>query len=449
MKNINQLLIQNGTLVNEGEEFKGHLLIEDGLIKAILLPDDPLPECTNTLDAEGLHIMPGIIDTHVHFRDPGFEEKGDMLSESAAALAGGVTSIMEMPNTNPKTTSLEALNQKMERAATRCLTNYAFYLGATNNNLDEIIRIPPSRVCGVKMFMGSSTGDMLVDKQQQLESIFAECPVPIAVHCENEKLIRERTENIRSEFGENPPFSVHADIRDEAVCFSSTQYAVKLARKYGSRLHICHLSTEDELSLLEIDKPLSEKKITSEVSIHHLYFDTDDYDALGAKIKVNPAIKNAYNKKALLQALSMNHIDIIATDHAPHLLSEKEQSYFLSPSGMPMIQHSLIAMLELYHKGFLSLTHIVDKMCHSPATLFQIANRGFIREGYKADLALVHLNAPEHITKENIRYKCGWSALEGQSFHSRVDYTMVNGRLVYKRGDLSTSEFGQALVFNR
>jgi dihydroorotase len=446
---MHTLLIKNGLLVNEGKEFPGHVLIEQGHIAKIIEEDEVLPPCDHIIDASGKHILPGVIDAHVHFREPGFTPKGDIASESQAAVAGGVTSIMEMPNTNPKTTSLDELEKKIELASSKCLTNFAFYLGASNSNLKEITNAPPDKVCGVKLFMGSSTGDMLVDKKQQLEAIFSESPLLIAAHCEDEQFIQQQTNLIKKEYGETPPFSVHAIIRNENACFRSAQYAVELANKYGSRLHICHLSTEDELSLLEKNKTIREKKITSEVSIHHLYFDADDYDQLGAKIKVNPAIKNAYNRKALFQALINNHIDIIATDHAPHLLSEKQNNYYQTPSGTPMIQHSLIAMLELYHKGLIPLPHIVDKMCHTPAELFQVEKRGYLREGYHADLTIVDLNKSQKIEDNNILYKCGWSAFEGYTFHSCVEYTIINGKIVNNKGDISYADKGQSLIFNR
>ncbi|NQV01186.1 MAG: dihydroorotase, partial [Bacteroidia bacterium] len=400
------------------------------------------------VDASGKFLLPGIIDDQVHFRDPGLTTKGDLYTESRAAVAGGVTSFMDMPNTNPKTTTLKLLEEKFDLAAGKSLANYTFFLGATNDNLDEIRHADLRQVPGVKVFMGASTGNMLVDQQKALEGIFSQSPVLIAIHSEDEEIIQANIRFFRERYGEDVPMEAHPLIRSAEACFRSSERAARLARKYGSRLHILHLSTATELPLLDQGVPLNEKKITGEVCIHHLWFNEDDYQRLGAKIKWNPAIKSKADQQALMAGLIDGTIDLIATDHAPHLLEEKAKPYFSCPSGGPLIQHSLVAMLELHLQGKIPLEMVVQKMAHNPADLFHIQNRGYIREGYYADLVLVDLHAPWQVAPENILYKCGWSPFEGTTFQSSVESTWVNGHLTYHRGNVDETHKGQRLSFH-
>jgi dihydroorotase len=390
-----------------------------------------------------------VIDDQVHFREPGLTHKGDIYSESKAAAAGGITSFMDMPNTIPQTVTLEALNEKYRIGAERSVINYSFLIGATNDNLKEVLKADPATVCGIKIFMGSSTGNMLVDNETALRELFRLAHMPISTHCEDENTIKRNTEAYRKIHGENIPFNLHPVIRSREACFISSSNAVKLAREYNTRLHIFHLSTADEMKLFSNELPLSQKRITGEVCVHHLWFDDSDYDELGSRIKWNPAIKTRFDREALSEAVKNDLIDIIATDHAPHTLEEKSNSYFKAPSGGPLVQHSLVAMLELYHRGIFSLEKIVEKMCHNPAILFNIRGRGFIREGYKADLCLVNLSDPWTVSKENILYKCGWSPFEGTTFKSKVRMTIVNGTVVYDNGQLNESYRGQRLLFDR
>jgi len=444
-------LIGNATIINENQSFSGHVLIQDGIIKEILSIDmNPKSIISDEyIEAEGKILIPGVIDDQVHFREPGLTQKGEIYTESKAAVAGGITSFMEMPNTNPQTTTQELLALKFNIAKTKSLSNYSFYIGATNDNIEELLKTDPKNVCGIKVFMGSSTGNMLVDKPESLEQIFSKAPLLVAVHCEDEQTIKDNIERYKNEFGENIPLKYHPLIRSEEACYKSSKLAVDLAKKFNTRLHVLHLSTEKELSLFEnIDKP-KDKKITTEVCVHHLWFDEDDYEQFGTKIKWNPAIKKKSDKIALLKGLLDNKLDIIATDHAPHTKEEKNNPYFKAPSGGPLVQHSLLVMLEFYHKGELSLEKIVEKMCHTPSDIFQVDKRGYIKVGYWADLVLIDLNEKTKVDEPNIYYKCGWSPFEGYTFSSKISKTFVNGNLVYDNGTFYEAIKGMALTFNR
>ena len=455
---MKDLLIKNAHIVNENEIFIGSVIIRNGKISRIIKGESPDPHQNDyeIIDATRKYLLPGIIDDQVHFREPGLTHKGDISSESAAAVAGGITSFMEMPNTLPQTTTLSLLEQKHELASEKSLANYSFYLGATNDNLDEIRKIDPHQTCGLKLFMGASTGNMLVNNLFTLQSIFAECPVIIATHCEDEDTIRMNSDHYRKQFGEDVPVKYHPLIRSAEACYKSSSFAVSLARKHNSRLHVLHLSTKKELDLFD-PIPLSpSKRITSEVCIHHLWFDDSDYMNLDTLIKWNPAIKTEEDRKGLLQGLLNNRIDVVATDHAPHTSEEKKNSYFKAPSGGPLVQHSLVAMLEMIHQEKISLPAVVNKMSHAPASLFNIRDRGFIRQGYWADLVLIDMNAPWTVSPENILYKCKWSPFNGQTFRSKILYTFVNGRKVYENpeGDpvnhlINTEYQGMRLEFNR
>lgn len=442
--------IKNATIVNEGKTFTGDLLTQDEYIKSVGLPGSfPVPENTQIIDATGLILIPGVIDDQVHFREPGLTHKGEIHTESRAAVAGGVTSFMEMPNTVPQTTTITALNDKEAIAAERSFANYTFFFGATNSNIEEIKALDPRAVCGIKLFMGSSTGNMLVDNESSLRQLFSTTPLPVAAHCEDEMIIRKNSSFYLEKYGDDVPIKMHPLIRNHEACYKSSSYAASLAREYGSRLHILHLSTAEELSIFDNNLPLKEKKITSEVCIHHLWFDDSSYDTLGTSIKWNPAIKTAADRTALIKGLIDNHIDILATDHAPHTIEEKQRTYFKAPSGGPLVQHSLVLMLELWHKGAFSIEKIVEKMCHNPAILFGISKRGFLREGYKADLCVVDPKSEWTVSKENLLYKCGWSPFEGTTLKSRVKKTFVNGSLVYDNGIIDEDFRGQKLTFDR
>ncbi|TSA29819.1 MAG: dihydroorotase [Bacteroidetes bacterium] len=451
-------LIQNATIVNEGRIFKGNVLVEgDKIVKITSPPSPPLLKergpggevhSIQVIDATGKYLLPGVIDDQVHFREPGLTAKGDLYTESRAAVAGGVTSFMDMPNTNPKTTTLQLLEEKNELAAGKSLANYAFFLGATNDNLEEIRKADSNRVCGVKVFMGASTGNMLVDREETLQGIFAESPLLIAVHSEDEQIIQANIRSYRERYGEEVPVEAHPLIRSAEACYRSSERAVRLAGKYGSRLHILHLSTALEVPLLDRGMPLSEKKVTGEVCVHHLWFNDRDYPRLGARIKWNPAIKSKEDQEALLAGLLDGSIDLVATDHAPHLPEEKARPYFTCPSGGPLIQHSLVAMLELHLQGKIPLESVVQKMSHNVADLYHIEKRGYIREGCQADLVLVDLHIPWEVTRENILYKCGWSPFEGTTFQSSVLSTWVNGHLAYHQGIIDESRKGERLLFH-
>jgi dihydroorotase len=447
---MSNILIKNATIVNEGRSFRGDLLTKDELISSVgAIEEINIPEATEILDATGLILLPGVIDDHVHFREPGLTHKGDILSESKAAVAGGVTSFMEMPNTKPQTVTIELLNEKYRLGSEKSVVNYSFYIGATTTNLDEVMKADPADVCGIKLFMGASTGNMLVDDENALKELFAKVVLPIAAHCEDEKTIKKNSEIFMKKYGENIPVRMHSQIRSREACYISSNHAVNLAKEYNTRLHVLHLSTADEMKIFSNDVPLNQKRITGEACVHHLWFDDSSYDDLGTLIKWNPAIKTRFDREALADGINNNFIDIIATDHAPHTLTEKRNSYFKSPSGGPLIQHSLVIMLELWHKKIFSLEKIVEMMCHNPAVLFNIKERGFIREGYKADLCLVDPDRAWSVTKENILYKCGWSPFEGTTFRSRVVKTIVNGTIVYDEGVIREDYRGQRLRFER
>lgn len=444
-------LIHKATIINEDTTFTGSVLLEGERISRIFreeVPQEVMNVCHRIIDARGLYLMPGVIDDQVHFRDPGLTHKGDLYTESRAAVAGGVTSFMEMPNTNPQTITREALERKMEHAAEKSAANFSFYLGATNDNLAELKKADFKKICGVKVFMGASTGNMLVDNEKSLQKIFAEVDALIATHCEKEEIIRENIDRYRKEFGEEIPVSVHPLIRSAEACYRSSAQAIELADKYGARLHVLHLSTAREMALFS-DAPLEEKKITAEVCVHHLWFSDQDYDRLGARIKWNPAVKTADDRQALRDALIQGKLDVVATDHAPHLLSEKEGGALRAASGGPLVQHSLQVTLELVEKGVLSREQVVEKMCHAPARLFRVKERGFIREGYFADLVLVDPSKPYTVTPQNIRYKCGWSPFEGETFGSSVVKTYVNGQLVWDGENVADHIQGMPLTFER
>jgi len=441
-------LIKNAKLVNEFEIFSSDVLIENGFISKI---DREIENTVNATEipADGLYLLPGAIDDQVHFREPGLTHKGEIYTEAKAAVAGGVTSYMEMPNTNPPAVTLEELEKKYSRAAQCSLANYSFYMGTTNKNADEVLKADYKNVCGIKIFLGSSTGDMLVDNEQALDKIFSESPVLIATHCELDPLIKENQQRIVAEYGEDIPAYFHPIIRNEEGCYQSSYAAVERAKKFGTRLHILHISTAKELSLFRNDIPLKEKKITAEACIHHLWFCDEDYKSKGNFIKWNPSVKTAYDRNKILEAVLNDTIDVIATDHAPHSLEEKNQSYLKAPSGGPLVQHSVLAMLDLYHQKKISLEKIVQKMSHHVADMFQIDKRGYLREGYFADLVLVDLHKENPVTKENLLYKCGWSPFEGHTFKSSITKTFVNGNLVYDEGVVKEGAWGKRLSFNR
>jgi dihydroorotase len=448
---MNTLLIRNATIVNEGERYIGSVLVEGQKIKEIFkgekLPEKLCP--TSTLDATGKTLIPGVIDDQVHFRQPGLTHKADIYTESMAAVAGGVTSFMEMPNTIPQTTTQELLAEKYELGERFSLANYSFYMGATNDNLSEIIKTNPQDVCGIKVFMGSSTGNMLVDDPKALEGIFKESPLLVAVHCEDESIVKRNLEKYALLFQDEIPIEYHPLIRSAEACYASTSKAVEMASKYGTRLHVLHLSTNKEMGLFQNNKTLAEKRITSEVCVHHLWFCDNDYERLGTLIKWNPAIKYEEDRDGLWEALLDGRLDIIATDHAPHTLQEKSNKYSKAPSGGPLVQHSLIAMLDFVKQGKISLEKVVEKMSHTPAQIFKVQKRGFIRPGFFADLVLVDSEKPYTVNKENILSKCGWSPFEGHTFGSTVTHTFVNGNLVYENGRVDGSYRGSRILFDR
>jgi dihydroorotase len=444
-------LIKNARLINEGRIFTGSVLIDGEFISRVIegesLPPD-IPKDIAVIEAAGRYLIPGVIDDQVHFREPGLTHKGEIATESRSAVAGGVTSYMEMPNTSPQAVTQALLEEKYRRAAEVSAANYSFYMGATNDNLDEVLKTDGSKVCGIKIFMGSSTGNMLVDDETTLSEIFRNTRLLVATHCEDEPTIVNNTALFREKYGEYVPISAHPKIRSAEACYKSSAKAVELATKFGTRLHVLHLSTADEMKLFP-PGPVSAKHITSEVCIHHLWFDEHDYIQYGTRIKWNPAIKSADDRAALWEALRSDRIDVIATDHAPHTLEEKEHSYFKAPSGGPLVQHSLPAMLELSKRGLISAERVVQKMCHAPADLFRIDRRGYIREHYYADLVLVDPENPWVVSPENIWYKCGWSPFEGMSFSHQVVATFVNGNLVYDHGEMVSDIRGKRLAFNR
>ncbi len=445
------ILIQNVQIVNEGKITRGNIIIEGKTIQKILpgvLPGSiDIPGFQKIIDGKNKHLLPGIIDGHVHFREPGLTHKAAIESESKSAIAGGTTSFMEMPNTNPNAITRELLEKKYNIASKKSLANYSFFMGATNDNLDELLKINPSEVCGIKVFMGASTGNMLVDDLEALENIFKNCKMLIAVHSEDEQTIKKKTSQYKEKYSDSIEFHHHADIRSRDACYKSTKLAVSLAKKHNTRLHILHLSTADELEFLAQEVPLEKKKITSEVCVHHLWFSRKDYDKKCGLIKCNPSIKEKKDQNALLKGLLSGKIDIIATDHAPHTIEEKNNNYWQCPSGIPLVQHSLNCMLDFYHQGKIALEQIVEKMCHGPSKLFNIEKRGYIREGYYADLVLVDLDSPWKVSKDNIYYRCGWSPFEGHTFKSKVTHTIVNGHLVYENGIFDEGNKGMRLKF--
>jgi dihydroorotase len=444
---MSTILIKSATIVNENKQFVSNVLVKDGLIERI---DKTInAKADKEINAEGLYLLPGCIDDQVHFREPGLTHKGNIYTESRAAVAGGITSFMEMPNTVPNTLTQELLQDKYNIAAKNSPTNHSFFMGASNDNLDEVLRTDIQNVCGVKVFMGSSTGNMLVDNPNTLENIFAQSPMLVATHCEDEATIKSNLDHYKQLLGEGIPVRLHPKIRSEEACYISSSMAVDLAKKHGTRLHILHISTEKETYLFDNTIPLKDKKITAEACIHHLWFSDKDYETKGNLIKWNPAVKTEQDRDGILKAVLNGRIDVIATDHAPHTIEEKAQPYLKAPSGGPLVQHALPAMLELFHQGKISLEQIAEKMAHNVATCFQIEKRGFIREGYWADLVLVNLNAQWKVTTDNILYKCKWSPFEGTTFKSKIVNTIVSGNLVYDSGKVIEGKEGKRLTFTR
>lgn len=444
---MNSILIKNAKIVNEGTIFESDLLIENGLI--VKVEKNISATADSVIDAKGNYLIPGAIDDQVHFREPGLTHKGTIETESRAAIAGGITSFIEQPNTVPNAVTQELLADKYEIASKSSYANYSFMMGGTNDNLEELLKTNPRNVAGIKLFLGSSTGNMLVDNPETLEKIFSSTKMLIAVHCEDENTIKTNLEKYKSQYGDDIPVKFHHLIRSEEACYLSSSNAIELAKKTGARLHVFHLSTAKEMELFTNKIPLEEKQITAEVCIHHLWFTDEDYETKENFIKWNPAVKTANDRSKLWEALLDDRIDVIATDHAPHTLEEKSQFYTKAPSGGPLVQHAVVAMLENFHSGKISLEKIVEKMCHNPAKIFKIEKRGFIREGYFADIALIDVNSPWMVSKQNILYKCGWSPFEGTTFKSKITHTFVNGNLVYENGNINEEKHGQRLLFNR
>ncbi|MEG1664434.1 MAG: dihydroorotase [Mucinivorans sp.] len=447
---MQMIIIHNGLIINQGTRTYGYLVICGERIVAVRAGEvtaELLAKAQKVVDAHGGLILPGVIDDQVHFREPGMTEKGDIASESRAAVAGGVTSFMEMPNTKPAATTRELLEQKYDRAAEVSPANYSFYLGATNDNIKEIEQVDAHRVCGVKVFMGSSTGNMLVDRLRSLEAIFECSPVLVATHSEDEGMIQSALREAFNKYGDNIPLALHPLVRSAEACYRSSAQAVALATKYNARLHVLHLSTAVEMSLFS-ERPLAEKRITAEVCAHHLWFTDQDYARCGNAIKWNPAIKTTHDRDALREALRVGRLDVVATDHAPHTLEQKNHPYTTCPSGAPLVQHSLVMMLEMADQGIFDYELVVQKMCHNPAILFSITGRGFLREGYRADVVVIKREQWD-VSESNILYKCGWSPLQGQEFHHRVSHTFVNGHLAYENGVLSDELHGERLMFDR
>ncbi len=441
------ILIKAATIVNEGKRYIADVFIQNGFIWKIGPSVNIAAD--QEINAQGLYLLPGCIDDQVHFREPGLTYKGDLASESRAAVAGGITSFMEMPNTVPNTLTQELLENKYQLAAQKSLANYSFYMGVSNDNLDEVLQTDQKNVCGIKVFMGSSTGNMLVDNPKSLERLFTESPMLIAAHCEDEATIKSNLNHYKTLLGTHVPISFHPKIRSAEACYLSSSMAVNLAKKHNTRLHVLHISTEKEIHLFESELLLADKKITAEACVHHLWFSEEDYQTKGNLIKWNPAIKRKEDRNAILQAVLNGTIDVIATDHAPHTLEEKERPYLEAPSGGPLVQHALPAMLELVHQKKLSIEQVAEKMAHHPAVCFQVEKRGFIREGYWADLVLVDLGSPWKVSKENILYKCGWSPFEGQTFQSKITHTFVSGNLVWEDGKIQNNQTGKRLSFKR
>ena len=443
------ILLKDGTIINEGKRFIADILIKNDRIERID-PNITVGYAVEEINIEGKFVLPGCIDDQVHFREPGLTHKADIKSESRAAVAGGITSFMEMPNTLPNTLTQNLLQDKYNIASQSSVANYSFFMGASNDNIEEVLRTDDRKVCGVKIFMGSSTGNMLVDNEATLDSLFSRVPpILIATHCEDEATIQRNIKNFKEQFGETIPVENHPLIRSAEACYISSSLAVGMAKKHGTRLHILHISTEKEISLFENKLPLEQKLITAEACIHHLWFSDEDYATKGNFIKWNPAVKTAQDRQAIWKAVLENKIDVIATEHAPHTIEEKNQSYFKAPSGGPLVQHALLAMLEKSREGKISLEMVVQKMAHAPAILFKIEERGYIREGYFADLVIVNPTKEITISKENILSKCGWSPFEGNTFSLSIDATFVNGNIVYKDGNVISNEIGKRLLFNR
>lgn len=441
-------VLKNASIVNEGKITVSDIRISEGRITKIA--SDITPGAGDVImDLSGKHVFPGMIDDQVHFREPGLTHKATIASEARAAVAGGVTSFMEMPNTVPNALTQELLANKYAIAAAGSLANYSFFMGAGNDNLEEVLKTNSRDVCGIKIFMGSSTGNMLVDNTQTLEKLFSSCEMLIATHCEDEPTVRARTALFKEKYPENAPAYIHPLVRNEEACYLSSSMAVDLAKKNNTRLHILHISTEEELALFETGKAVKDKKITAEVCVHHLWFDAAQYDTLGNQIKCNPSIKDARHKTALRKALISGELDIIATDHAPHTWEEKSQEFWKSPSGLPLVQHPLLLMIDLAKEGHISLELIAEKTAHAVADCFQIEERGYIREGYWADLAIVDLNKPQTVSKENVLYQCGWSPLEGHTLSASVEHTFVSGHLAYSKGSFNEAVKGKRLLFNR
>ena len=440
-----RILFKNAQIVNRGQISNGDLLVENGRISKV----GGLIEAAGAREivAEGKYLMPGIIDDQVHFREPGLTHKADLYTEPRAAVAGGVTSFMEMPNVKPPTLTQELLEEKYQIAAQKSLANYSFFMGASNDNLEEVLKTNPQNVCGIKVFMGSSTGNMLVDDAQTLEALFSQVPMLIATHCEDERTVRANEATMRERYGEEVPIAMHPIIRDVEACLKSSSMAVELAKKHNTRLHILHISTAEELALFRNDIPLTEKRITAELCVHHLYFSADDYATFGTQIKCNPAVKEKRHREALLAALLDDRLDIIATDHAPHTWAEKQNTYFQAPSGVPLVQHTLNVMLEFYHQGLISLEKIVEKMCHAPAQCFHVQQRGYLDEGTWADVVLLDLDKKWTVQKDNVHYKCAWSPFEGHTFKGQVEATLVSGHLAYQDGQFFEEKKGERLTF--
>ncbi|GGW55134.1 dihydroorotase [Winogradskyella epiphytica] len=446
---IRNTLIKNARIVNEGKIFEGDILIEDDIIKEIETSISVKSADILVVDVEGNYVFPGMIDDQVHFREPGLTHKANIETESKAAIAGGITSFIEMPNTNPQTTTIEKLEEKFAIAAESSYANYSFMFGGTNDNLDEILKVDTKTVAGLKLFLGSSTGNMLVDNPEVLEKIFTSTKMLISVHCEDEDTIKANLDKYIAEYGDDIPMELHPKIRSEEACYLSSSKAIELAKKTGARLHIFHVSTGKETNLFSNKIPLKDKKITAEVCVHHLWFSDEDYARKGSHIKWNPAVKTSNDRDQLWKALLDDRIDVIATDHAPHTLEEKNNPYTSAPSGGPLVQHALVSLMEAHHQGKISVEKIVEKACHNPAILFEVEKRGFIREGYYADLVIVDPQSPWTVNKSNILYKCGWSPFEGNTFKSRITHTFVNGKLAYNNFKVLDVKAGKRLTFNR
>lgn len=446
---MSTFLIRNAKIVNEGIVFEGDVLIEDEFIKEIAERISPKSSECIIIDAEGSYLIPGAIDDQVHFREPGLTHKGNIASESRAAIAGGITSFIEQPNTVPNAVTQELLEDKYKIAAETSYANYSFMMGGTNDNLEEVLKTNPRNVAGIKLFLGSSTGNMLVDNEEVLEKIFSSTKMLIAVHCEDEGTIKANLEKFKEEYGDNIPMKYHHLIRSAEACYLSSSKAIALAKKTGARLHVFHLSTAKEMELFTNKIPLEQKQITAEVCIHHLWFTNDDYDTKGSLIKWNPAVKTEKDRDALWQALLDDRIDVIATDHAPHTLEEKKNPYTSAPSGGPLVQHAVVAMFEAVYREKISVEKVVEKMCHNPAKIFKIEKRGFIKEGFYADLVIVNPHLPWSVKKENILYHCGWSPFEGTNFKSKVTHTFINGKLVFANGKVKEIKAGKRLLFER